>query len=302
MSKRSSIFTAAIQKHRWMRDRLSDWHIIANLLVVAFGFLIALAPTSLANDSAASVGTGGIQLRREVRISLEKERLTISDTKVTVDYDFLNETDRDITSEVAFPIPPYSCGDVEDCPLDELNDFRVSVDGQNILPLSDVKAMSKQHVKTYHWSQTFPANKIIHVSHVYSPITGYEPVQLKNFPKRFPNACIDPPLQRKLNAETKAYLEGQKKPTFSDYYSTRWVDYILITANNWKMPIKDFELVVEKPAPREGVMWSTSFCWNGQVTRIDPNHFSAHVKDFVPTKNLTIFFFLKDQELFYKNL
>jgi hypothetical protein len=37
---------------------------------------------------------------------MEKERLTIGESKVTVEYEFLNDTDKNITTEVAFPIPP----------------------------------------------------------------------------------------------------------------------------------------------------------------------------------------------------
>ena len=60
-----------------------------------------------ANDSDASVALGGVQLTREPRISMESERLTISLSKITVEYEFLNESDKDITTDVAFPIPPY---------------------------------------------------------------------------------------------------------------------------------------------------------------------------------------------------
>jgi Domain of unknown function (DUF4424) len=59
------------------------------------------------DDGAASVAAGGIVLRKESRISMEKERLTVGARKVTVEFDFLNESDQDITTEVAFPIPPY---------------------------------------------------------------------------------------------------------------------------------------------------------------------------------------------------
>jgi hypothetical protein len=81
----------------------------------------------LADDSAASVAVGGVVLTREPRISMESERLTISLSKVTVDYEFLNESDQDITTEVAFPIPLYeiteSAGGVRD-----FNDFRLWVE------------------------------------------------------------------------------------------------------------------------------------------------------------------------------
>jgi hypothetical protein len=67
----------------------------------------AILPTARANDSAASSAAGGIQLKREPRISMAKEKLTISKKKITVEYEFINESDQDITTEVAFPVPPY---------------------------------------------------------------------------------------------------------------------------------------------------------------------------------------------------
>src|ERR1700684_3077931 len=67
----------------------------------------AISP-ALADDGTASIGAGGIILmKREPRITMAKEILTISPTKVLVDYDFRNDSDEDITTEVAFPIPAY---------------------------------------------------------------------------------------------------------------------------------------------------------------------------------------------------
>ncbi len=45
--------------------------------------------------------------RRETRIVMAKEVLRISLKKVIVEYDFRNDTDQDVTTEVAFPVPPY---------------------------------------------------------------------------------------------------------------------------------------------------------------------------------------------------
>jgi hypothetical protein len=39
---------------------------------------------------------------------MQKERLFISTEKVRVEYEFLNDTDQDIVTEVAFPIPEYN--------------------------------------------------------------------------------------------------------------------------------------------------------------------------------------------------
>jgi len=65
--------------------------------------LLLAAAVTMANDGAASTAAGGIQLGHEERISLEKERLTISVSKIIVEYEFLNETDKDVSTEVAFP-------------------------------------------------------------------------------------------------------------------------------------------------------------------------------------------------------
>lgn len=72
--------------------------------------LFFLIGTGLAagNDGAASTAAGGIQLVREPRIAMRTEKLTIAREKITVEYDFSNDTDNDITTEVAFPIPPYT--------------------------------------------------------------------------------------------------------------------------------------------------------------------------------------------------
>jgi hypothetical protein len=94
-----------------------------------------------ANDSAAEVAAGGIQLRKEARISMEKERLTISLKKVTVECEFLNTSDEDITTEVAFPLPPYKF-DLEGQRPD-FSDFRVWVDGQEVKYQTQVRAEIK---------------------------------------------------------------------------------------------------------------------------------------------------------------
>jgi Domain of unknown function (DUF4424) len=102
--------------------------------------MLLSGPLALGNDSAASSAGGGIPLRREANISMEKERLTIGESKVTVEYEFLNDTDKDITTEVAFPIPPY--GNKPDDPVNipGFNDFRLWVDGKELKYNIDVRA------------------------------------------------------------------------------------------------------------------------------------------------------------------
>ncbi len=62
----------------------------------------------LADDGAASIAAGGLVLmKREPRIVMAKEVLEIGGAKVVVDYEFRNDSDEDITTVVAFPVPSY---------------------------------------------------------------------------------------------------------------------------------------------------------------------------------------------------
>jgi hypothetical protein len=49
----------------------------------------------------------GIVVRDENNIQIEREDLYISSNKIEVSYIFKNLSQEDITTEVAFPIPPY---------------------------------------------------------------------------------------------------------------------------------------------------------------------------------------------------
>jgi hypothetical protein len=50
---------------------------LRNLARLAGTLMLVSGTLALGNDGAASSGAGGIQLRHEVNISMEKERLTI---------------------------------------------------------------------------------------------------------------------------------------------------------------------------------------------------------------------------------
>jgi len=111
-------------------------------VAVAIGLAaLALPGIVLADDSAAAIAAGGLVPRRETRIVMAKEVLRISLKKIVVDYDFRNDTDEDVTTEVAFPIPPYKNefpeGDIQ---AQSFKDFHLWVDGKPILYKSEVKA------------------------------------------------------------------------------------------------------------------------------------------------------------------
>lgn len=94
-----------------------------------------------ANDTSVSLAAGGIQPRREARVSMEKERLVIGEKKIRVEYEFLNESDAAVTTDVAFPIPPVNCINEEFCPGNLFDDFSAYVDGKKIELSVDIKAL-----------------------------------------------------------------------------------------------------------------------------------------------------------------
>ncbi len=97
-----------------------------------------------ANDQAAARGAGGLQLRREANISMEKETLTITfpaendEGHVNVKYEFLNLSNNDIDTEVAFPLPPAGAWDNT-----RVANFRLLVDGKAVPYETDYKAIFK---------------------------------------------------------------------------------------------------------------------------------------------------------------
>jgi len=345
-----------------------------------FTVVLAYAAVADANDSAASKSSGGIVLTREAHISMEKERLTISEKKITVEYEFLNDSDEDITTEVAFPIPPYDAGEYESAAgMRTFDDFHVWIENKEVRYETDTRAfigkrditdiLNRYHVdiatvghyndefvdidklskqqqaelkqlgipstynmrwgwsvhKTYHWQQTFPAHTTMHVRHEYKPAYGFQALQAHLFtptglttdiadlearakqnptdPSRFSyaieedkaesklinNACVEPALQKKL-ADTVDHYDEKTKQSQGDYVDASWVDYILTTANSWKTPIKNFELIVEKGSDPSGRQPFVSFCWDGPVMKLDATHFQATAKDFVPKHELHILF------------
>ncbi|HLZ11911.1 MAG TPA: DUF4424 family protein [Candidatus Acidoferrum sp.] len=355
-----------------MRNRLS-YHVVFLSLCVS---LLSFAPRSVADDAAVSVKAGGIEFKHEPRISMEKEVLRISREKVAVEYQFLNESVQDITTELAFPVPPMGVFDSDCGPRSTFNDFRLWVDGQeihyetedlaklagtdytllirnlgiNIATFGDYWGpaekcdggdfkLSTQQVRElashglldkdgvpqwtvnrlFHWTQKFPARKTILIRHEYRPVIGSQYALLKDLEpganqrqtlaareasragqdKKFElgmlepiqNACLEPGLLKALNKDNAvAFPTETARAVANNYVDTIWVDFVIKTANFWKTPIKEFELIVEKPEPSFGKSWYVSFCWNGEIHRDGSGRFVAKAKNFVPQRDLTVMF------------
>jgi hypothetical protein len=317
------------------------------LAVLLLPILALVCPVSLTADtgSVAANPAGGLEWKREPRVSMEKERLTISLEKVTVEFEFLNESDQDVTAQVGFPIPPYvfeefgGPTETREKPVTlEFEDFAVWVDGKpikyqteeraflngvdyteilnkfgisigsfgergiqydprdecqedeqlNRLPKEQKEQLVKLGLTTewcyplwtvrkmHHWTQTFPAHKIVRIRHEYDPVAGHSPLFADSF-RELEDICVEDSLYKRVKAQ------AEKNPDW--YGNAIWVKYILTSANTWKTPIKDFELIVDKSGADD-----VSFCWDGKIGKLEATRVVARAKDFVPTKELTIYF------------
>jgi hypothetical protein len=137
----------------------------------------------------------------------------------------------------------------------------------------------------YYWTQRFPALGTITVKHSYRPYAGFQPFCASQdedveFLKR--EACVP---------EDFISWMKQNGDMGSDCPWGVWVSYILTTAKNWQGPIKDFNLVIKGRAGQE-----ISSCFSPKLTRTAEGNYELHVKDYVPEKDLRVYFFSKTDE------
>ncbi len=139
--------------------------------------------------------------------------------------------------------------------------------------------------------QVFPAGKTINVEHSYEPLAGgsvggmMERSQRKDasFKDYKASYCIDKSF---ITAFDKRRYSGKKDAEGNEpgsYYVESWLDYILKSGANWKGPIKDFRLVIDKGKARNLM----SFCMDG-VKKISPTQFEIRKTNFEPTKDINI--------------
>ena len=108
----------------------------ACLAVCAF---LACTTPALANDSIGNLSAGGIVLGRSDDIEMRSEDLYVSTEEVRVRYRFFNNSDKDITTLVAFPMPDVAApsdDDMRAIPADtepvNFMAFKTQVDGKAV--------------------------------------------------------------------------------------------------------------------------------------------------------------------------
>lgn len=114
--------------------------IILTLLVIVTHFF--------ANDGYGALGAGGIIIGKTDDIAMAKEVLEISYNKIKVDYEFINESDKDITETIVFPLPEFQIGVgifSDHVPYLKLIDsFKVVVDGKPIAFQTKVRTVANR--------------------------------------------------------------------------------------------------------------------------------------------------------------
>lgn len=335
-------------------------------LVVA---LLTATPV-LANDGFGGLSATGLTFGQTEAVAMEEEQLFIGLDRVTVDYVFRNITDRDVTGEVIFPLPPVAAWSdyegmmnlPEDLSQPDLVGFTATVDGQPVavtidriaviedgwdqpnppakqydnpgrevtadlerlgIPLTlDVEAAREallalpedkraevmalgiaeysagdaaqdispevwgywSIVTRYHWTQTFPAGKVVRISHSYTnrPPGGlfYWSDPPEEYQARLAeDYCIDQGTARAI-ARTLKNPQGEE---YGDYGTAYYLSYVLRTANSWAGPIGRFTLTLDKGAPENVI----SLCAEG-VRKTGPTTFVIEKTDYTPDRDLEI--------------
>ena len=118
-------------------------------LPASLAFACLLAAPVFANDTMAELKTGGLSYVQSLEVAMEEEDLFISQQEIRVDYVFSNETDKDIETVVAFPMPDVSGGPDQNIALDDMDGdnmlgFSVTQDGKPITPTLQQRAYANE--------------------------------------------------------------------------------------------------------------------------------------------------------------
>lgn len=328
-------------------------HTTARVLF-ASALAIALSSTPLhANDTSAVLGAGGLSLTTSEHIVMESEDLYLSPSEVKVHYVFRNESDRDITTTVAFPLPDIdqSAYATVFLPVEDQENFvgfEVKADGKSIYPKLEQKAVTDEGVDvtavitkaglpvnsklpgweekasalpdnvwrdlvdqglieaedpgdrsadfsvnwnlraTFHWEQTFPAGKAVTVDHRYKPIAGgvsifADETQFKDYA----SYCLDEQGRAGIRRLLKqAQAAAKADPQRPEGISPIEVSYVLTTGANWKGPIDDFHLTIDKEKPHAVL----SLCMSG-LNKTGPTTFETRRENFTPTEDIRLVVF-----------
>jgi hypothetical protein len=143
---------------------------------------------------------------------------------------------------------------------------------------------------TYYWTQTFPAGRALSVHHEYTPSVGSsagttwgtpDDATSEGYAARKAKYCVDDSFI--AAARRTATAAGGGSP-----YQEERIDYVLVSGANWKAPIGDFQMTIDKGQANRLI----SFCGDG-VAKISPTQFQIHHANFTPTKDVAVLILIK---------
>jgi Domain of unknown function (DUF4424)/YARHG domain len=118
-----------------------------NIIGVLAFLVFVVASQADANDSSAELATGGLIFTTSNEIEMSSEELYISMNQIRVQYQFINRSDRDVVTTIAFPMPdiPYDTDDFTfviptDNPQNILA-FTTTINNRSITANAEQKAM-----------------------------------------------------------------------------------------------------------------------------------------------------------------
>lgn len=134
--------------------------------------------------------------------------------------------------------------------------------------------------------QLFPAGKTVTVEHSYKPSIGGSVAGMLTTDRKsdyYREYAAQYCLDKSFLAGFDKRIGKSKPDEYVSYYGETWLDYVLKSGANWKGPIKDFRLVIDKGSTDNLV----SFCMDG-VKKISPTQFEVRKTNFEPKSDLSI--------------
>jgi opacity protein-like surface antigen len=194
-----------------------------------------------------------------------------------------------------------------DWPVHAFDDYRF-IDKLNDLPAADKAKFVKEGLLAKskygddllpNWQvqthvtrkQIFPAGKTITVEHSYKPVVGGSVGGMlersgrkdSSYKEYIGSFCADKSFIKGFDKIRYSGKKDKDGDEIGQMYVETWLDYVLKSGANWKGPIKNFRLVVDKGNAKNLV----SFCMDG-VTKISPTQFEVRKTNFEPNKDLNI--------------
>ena len=133
----------------------------------------------------------------------------------------------------------------------------------------------------YFWTQRFPAGQTVEVEHSYAPVVGGSYIVASdNGESSVQPYCGDAETVKRIQ-EVKSHFPGKRDS--DPVLLERRVQYILTTANNWRGPIGNFQLVVNT----DGTDDIFAACMPG-LERISSTRYEFQQANFRPDREINL--------------